>query len=78
MIVIYFPCVFFCYENDIIESAASYHPFFLTLLEFETENNGWEMFTIKEEYKKIINGSVEWRISAVNQDYKVHFLVFYL
>ena len=52
----------------LLESARSYHPFFLNL---EILDDGWELFQLQEEYNKIIGASTDWRISSVNQGYKV-------
>ncbi|XP_066926437.1 myotubularin-related protein 9-like [Clytia hemisphaerica] len=49
-------------------SATSYYPFFLNV---EILDDGWERFRMQEEYNKIIGASTDWRISSVNQDYKV-------
>ena len=40
-------------------------------MNLEILDDGWELFQLQEEYNKIIGASTDWRISSVNQGYKV-------
>lgn len=55
-----------------LESAASYYPFFYNRLNFNLKQNGWQLFSMQDEYKKIIQGqSDHWKISDVNAKHEV-------
>jgi len=47
-------------------------------LNIEILDNGWEVFRMQEEFNKMIGISTEWRISPVNNAYRVNLLKAFL
>ena len=56
-------CVPPCFCSD---SAALYYPFYMKRMNFEITHNGWQLFNLLEENKKLIQNSDSWRVCGVN------------
>lgn len=57
-----------------IESAGSYYPFFFNQRNFRI--NGWHIFSVENEYNKIIGFSELWKVSDINKGHEVCYFIF--
>jgi len=53
-----------------LENQMWYYPFFYRL-DFTIIQNGWELFSMRDELDKIIKSSSDWVVSSVNTDFKI-------